>query len=85
MSLQLAPGSKRPWAAITQAHSKAATSVLGGTRRSPRPLVPDSALSSPLPCLDILRFWLCVRYNARPFSITTPFLFTLHSKFKIYY
>ena len=91
MSLQLAPGSKRPWAAITQAQSEAATSVLGGTRAAAHghsfPILP-----SPAPCRASIFFAFgLVRYNARPTtsnyssnSITTPFLFTLHSKFKIY-
>ena len=49
MSLQSRHGSKRPWAAITQGHPKAATSVLGGTRAAAHghsfPILP-----SPAPC-----------------------------------
>ena len=66
MSLQSRHGSKRPWAAITQAQSKAATSVLGGTRAAAHghsfPILP-----SPAPCRASIFFAFgCVRYNARP-------------------
>lgn len=69
MSLHPRHGSKRPWAAITQGHAKAATSVLGGTRAAAHghsfPILP-----SPAPCRASIFFAFgCVRYNAQTFSL----------------